>query len=159
CYMAGAAALGFGLPRIELGYRPRAAFPFGSAAAGEYAFALSAASAQELLGAIALGMMVLAALGFSIAFISGQLNPLPYSPRLALRFARRPLLFHAFGAVAATSIHALTTLILVDLGGSGSVPIVSVLLASIFSVVSFLQLARLMHGLSELQVTNMVRAA
>lgn len=145
--------LGFVVPRFEYFYGSR----LGSYLAG-YGLAMSVASAQALLSAITSGMMALTAIVFSVAYITVQFNSLAYSPRLALIFARDPKLFHSFGIFIATFLYTLFTLAWVDRGGSGKVPIVSVLIGSILVVLSMLLFARLVKGVSDLQVTNTLHA-
>jgi uncharacterized membrane protein len=152
-YALATMVLGFVIPRFENVY-----FASYSMTAGAYGFLLlSVTSAQALLSAVASGMMALTAIVFSVAYITVQFNSVAYSPRLALWFARDPVLFHSFGVFIATFEYALFTLAWVDRGGSGSVPVLSILIVALLLLVSMVLFARLVRGLSDLQVTNTLR--
>jgi len=152
-YTVGGIVLGVVLPRVEHVYGSGY-----SISLGEYYIALSVTSAQALLSSIASGMMALTAIVFSISYITIQFSSMAYSPRLALWFARDPALYHSFGIFIATFLYALVTLAWVDRGSSGAVPILSVLLVTLFLVVSMFLFARLVRGLNDLQVTNTLHA-
>jgi uncharacterized membrane protein len=148
-YALGSLVSGLVLPRLESAYAPEL-----SAAIGEFGIPLSVTSAQSVLSAVASGMMALTAIVFSIAYITVQFNSVAYSPRLALWLARDPVLFHTFGIFIWTFLYALETLGWVDRGGSGSVPRLSILLVAVLLMISMILFARLVRGLSDLQVTN-----
>jgi uncharacterized membrane protein len=135
---------GFALPRIEQTY-------FTS-----YTLNLSVASAQAYFSAVASGMMVLTAIVFSIAFVVVQFSAIAYSPRLVMWFARDPMLFHSLGAFVATFTYSLSTLLWVDRGGSGAVPMFSSLLVAVMLVVSVILFSRLIQSINELQITNVL---
>ena len=137
------------LPRLEHAYGTR----YASYLAG-YGLSLSVTSTQALLSAVTSGMMALTAIVFSVAYITVQFNSIAYSPRLALMFARDPKLFHSFGIFIATFLYALITLAWVDRGGSGTVPLLSVLLVGVLVTISMFLFTRLVRGVSDMQVTN-----
>jgi uncharacterized membrane protein len=83
-------------------------------------------SAQAVLAAVASGMMALTGLVFALAFVMVQFSAIAYSPRLVNWLARDPLLYHAMGAFSGTFIYALFTLVTVDRGDSGAVPMFSI---------------------------------
>jgi hypothetical protein len=67
----------------------------------------------------------------SIAFVVVQFSAIAYSPRLVLWFAREPLLFHSIRVFVATFTYSLATLLWVDRGGSGTVPLFSLSLVAV----------------------------
>src|SRR6202050_3442382 len=115
-YVGASIVCGLALPRIEQAYL------------GSHSLNLSVASAQAYLSDAASGMMALTGIVFAIAFVMVQFSAIAYSPRLALWFARDQALFHSLGVFVATFIYSLATLAWVDRGGSGTVPMLSVLL-------------------------------
>ena len=127
-----------------------------NAFASSYTIALSVASAQALLSAAASGMMALTGIVFAMAFVMVQFSAIAYSPRLVLWFARDRMLFHALGMFMATFVYALFTLAWVDRGGSGNVPVFSMLLVGIMIIISMLMFARLMQRLGDLQIGNVL---
>ena len=143
-YVSGAVLGGLALPRIEQAY-------FSG-----YTLAVSVASAQALLSAAASGMMALTGIVFAMAFVMVQFSAIAYSPRLVLWFARDRTLFHALGAFTATFLYALFTLAWVDRGGSGKVPLFSMLLVGIMIIASMLMFSRLMQRLGDLQIGNVL---
>jgi uncharacterized membrane protein len=118
----------------------------------------SIASAQACLGAIASGMIGLTAIVFTVAYITAQFNSVAYSPRVASFFVSRPALFHTFGLFNATFIYSLITLGWVDRENSRFVPEFSMLIVVIMVIASMLAFARLVRGVSDLLMTNTLRA-
>ncbi len=143
-YAVVSIACGFGLPRIESAY-------FGS-----YALNLSVPSAQAFLSAVASGMMALTGIVFSIAFVVVQFSAIAYSPRLVHWFAGDPMLYHSLGVFVATFMYSLSTLLWVDRGGSGTVPLLSALLVAALLIVSVILFARLIQRVNDLQITNVL---
>ena len=115
---------------------------------------IAPASALAYLSAIASGMMAFTAIVFSIAYITVQFNAVAYSPRLALWFADDPRTFHALGLFIATFLAAISTIAWVERGEEGGVPLISSLLVLVLLITSTLQFARLVRGLSEMQISN-----
>jgi uncharacterized membrane protein len=152
-YALATLVLGLLIPRLENVYFASYSMTVGAAGF----FLLSVTSAQAVLSAVASGMMALTAIVFSVAYITVQFNSVAYSPRLALWFARDPVLFHSFGVFIATFQYALFTLAWVDRGGSGSVPVISILIVALLVIASMVLFARLVRGLNDLQVTNTLR--
>jgi uncharacterized membrane protein len=101
-------------------------------------------------------MMVLTGIVFSIAFVVVQFSAIAYSPRLVLLFARDPLLFHSLGMFVATFMYSLSTLLWVDRGGSGAVPLFSALLVAALLVVSVILFSRLVQRVADLQITTVL---
>ena len=118
----------------------------------------SIASAQACLGAIASGMIALTAIVFTVAYITAQFNSVAYSPRVASFFISRPTLFHTFGLFNATFIYSVITLGWVDREDSKIVPEFSMLIVIILVIASMFAFARLVRGVSDLLVTNTLRA-
>jgi uncharacterized membrane protein len=144
-YVAIALVCGLSVPRLEHAY-------FAS-----YLNDIAVASALAYLSAVTSGMMALTAIVFSIAYITVQFNAIAYSPRLALWFASDPRLFHALGLFIATFVYAAGTMAWVDRGEGGGVPLLSMLIVLILLVASMLHFARLVRGVSDLQISNTLR--
>jgi uncharacterized membrane protein len=135
---------GFGFPRIENAYLT------------SYTLNLSAPSVQAFLSAVASGMMALTGIVFSIAFVVVQFSAIAYSPRLVLWFAQDPVLYHSLGVFVATFMYSLSTLLWVDRGGSGTVPLFSSLLVAALLILSVVLFSRLIQRVNELQITNVL---
>jgi len=144
-YAAGSTACSLALPRIENAYFPA------------YTVGMSPASAQAFLSAVASGMMALTGIVFAIAFVMVQFSAIAYSPRLALWFARDNALFHALGVFVATFIYSLATLGWVDRNGSGTVPMLSLLLVAVLLIASMLLFSWLVQRLGKLQIANVLQ--
>lgn len=144
-YATVSIACGLVLPRIESAYF--AAYNFGA----------SVASAQAFLSAAASGMMALTGVVFAIAFVMVQFSAIAYSPRLVLWFLRDQTLFHSLGVFVATFICSLATLAWVDRGGSGRVPLFSMLVVSVLLLVSVLLFSWLVRRISDLQITKVLQ--
>jgi uncharacterized membrane protein len=145
-YTAASLVCAFILPRIEYAYLPSLGLGF------------SASSALSVLSAIASGMMALTAIVFSIAFVMVQFSAVTYSPRIALRFASDPLLFHAMGMFAATFTYALAAMSWIDRHGSGNVQEASAMLTFVLLIASLVVFMRLVQRLTDLQITNTLRS-
>jgi uncharacterized membrane protein len=144
-YALGGVACGLIVPRIELAYL------------APYNHAISVASAQALLAAIASGMMALTGMVFAVAFVMAQFSAVAYSPRLVLWLTRSPSLFHSLGVFVATFIYSLATLAWVDRAGSGVVPMFSVLSVSVLLILSVLLFSSLVQRLRGLQITSVLQ--
>ncbi|MFO1372313.1 MAG: DUF2254 domain-containing protein [Candidatus Competibacteraceae bacterium] len=121
-----------------------------------YSHGTSVASAQAALSAIASGMMALTGMVFALAFVMVQFSAVAYSPRLVAWFGRDPVLFHSLGLFTATFVYAIVTLAWIDRGGSGRVPLCSVLLVTVLLILSMIVFARLVQRLTDLQITNVL---
>src|SRR6185312_16080482 len=141
-YAAAALASGFILPRIEHAYLASTLND------------IAAASALAYLSAVASGMIAFTAIVFSIAYVTVQFNAIAYSPRIALWFAHDRRLFHALGLFMATFLFAMATMVWIDRGDGGGVPLLSTILVLVLLVASTLQFGLLVRGLSELQITS-----
>ena len=144
-YAVGSIVCGFGFPRIENAYL------------APYILNLAVPSAQAFLSAVASGMMALTGIVFSIAFVVVQFSAIAYSPRLVLWFARDPVLYHSLGVFVATFMYSLSTLLWVDRGGSGTVPLFSSLLVAALLILSVVLFSRLIQRVNDLQITNVLR--
>jgi uncharacterized membrane protein len=132
------------LPRFELAY-----FQF-------YVSGLSVASAQAFFAAVASGMIALTGIVFSVGLVMVQFSAMAYSPRLVLLFARDPMLFHSLGVFIATFLYSLGALAWVDREGTKIVPVFSVFAVGGLLLLSMLLFSRLIKGLSDLQITNVL---
>jgi uncharacterized membrane protein len=138
-------ACGLGLPRLEDAYL------------ASFTVSISVSSMQAFLAAVASGMIVLTGIVFSIAFVVVQFSAIAYSPRLVLCFAREPLLFHSIGVFVATFTYSLATLLWVDRGRSGTMPLFSPSLVAVLLVLSVVLFSRLLQRVNDLQITNVPR--
>lgn len=143
-YVGVTVVFGLVFPRLEQEYL------------AAYSHGMSVASAQATLSAIASGMMALTGIVFALAFVMVQFNAVAYSPRLVAWFGRDPVLFHALGLFTATFIYAIATLGWTDRGGSGKVPLFSVLFVTVLLILSMIVFARLVQRLNDLQITNVL---
>jgi uncharacterized membrane protein len=141
-YAGAALACGFIVPRFEHAYLT------------SYLNDIAAASALAYLSAVASGMIAFTAIVFSIAYVTVQFNAIAYSPRLALWFASDPQLFHALGLFMATFLYAMATMVWVDRGAGGGVPLLSTLVVLALLIASTLQFGHLVRGLSDLQISS-----
>lgn len=144
-YTMAAIVLAYALPRIE------------SAFAGDIDLGVSASAGLTVLSAIASGTMGLTSIVFAIAFVMVQFSAVTYSPRVALRFARDPALFHALGIFFATFTYALAAAAWVDREASGRVPALSWLFAIVMLFASLIIFAALVQRLQGMQITNTLR--
>ena len=135
---------GFGFPRIENAYL------------ASFTLNLSVPSVQAFLSAVASGMMALTGIVFSIAFVVVQFSAIAYSPRLVRWFAQDPVLYHSLGVFVATFMYSLSTLLWVDRGGSGTVPLFSSLLVAALLILSVVLFSRLIQRVNDLQITNVL---
>jgi uncharacterized membrane protein len=144
-YAAVSAICSLLLPRIEKAYF-----------AG-YTLDVSVASAQAFLSAAASGMMALTGIVFAVAFVMVQFSAIAYSPRLVLWFGRDLTLFHSLGMFVATFVYSLATIAWVDRGGSGTVPMFSLMLVGVLLLVSMLLFSWLVQRLVRLQISNVLQ--
>ena len=144
-YTVASIIAAFALPRIE-----RALFP-------TLDIGLSESSAVAVLSAAASGMMGLTAIVFSVAFVLVQFSAVAYSPRIALRFARDSMTFHALGVFFATFTYALATIAWTDRAGSHVVPVISWFVAVGLVFTSLVFFSLLVRRLSDLRITSILR--
>ena len=144
-YIVVSIACGLTLPRIEHHFLPT-----------YYSDGMSAAAALTFLSAVASGVLALAAIVFSIAFVMVQFSAIAYSPRLVAWFGYDPRLFHALGVFFATFTYAMATVVWVDRAGTGKVPLLSSLLVLVLLILSLLMFSRLIQRLADLQITNVL---
>ncbi|MEO3471181.1 DUF2254 domain-containing protein [Roseomonas sp. CAU 1739] len=114
-------------------------------------------SALTALAAVASGMMALTGIVFSIAFVMVQFSAISYSPRLATRFARDPLLYHALGIFFATFTYSLAAIVWSGRDGTGHVPVLSVAIAGALLAASMCVVALLVQRLRDLQIGQTLR--
>ena len=144
-YVVASTVLGLTVPRAEIAL-------FSSSALG-----VSVSSAQASLSAATSGMMALTGVVFAMAFVMVQFNAIAYSPRLVLWFVRDRLLYHSLGVFSATFTYAFFTLAWVDRGGSGAVPMYSMLAVGALLIASMVFFALLVQRLGDLQITRVLQ--
>jgi uncharacterized membrane protein len=153
-YVGGALIFGTVFLRFEHGYLAQHSINLSQWFFNNF----SITSAQACLSAVASGMIALTAIVFTVAYITAQFNSVAYSPRVASFFIRKPALFHTFGLFNATFVYSLITLGWVDRENSHIVPEFSMLIVVIMVIASMVAFARLVRGVSDLLITNTLRA-
>jgi uncharacterized membrane protein len=143
-YTAMSVAAGWTLPRLEHMYLTA------------YTHEMSVGSALAFFSAVSSGMMALTGI-VAIAFVMVQFGALAYSPRLVVVIASSPVLFHTLGVFFATFAYSLAALIWTDRSGSGAVPLFSTLVVIILLIIGMLAFARLIRGLNDLQIHNVLQ--
>jgi uncharacterized membrane protein len=144
-YMVASLIIGLTLPRSEIIY--------GSLISND----LSHTSAQAFLASISSGMMTLAAIIFSVAFIVAQYSATAYTPRLQVELSRSTLQFHALGLFIATFTLSLSTLLWIDRAGSQRVPSISLIIVTVLSVLSLIALAFMVRDFQQLNISFVLR--
>src|SRR4029079_13004310 len=71
---------------------------------------ISIGAAQQIFGALAAGMITFAGITFSAVFVAAQLQTSSYSPRLAARLRRDPVIIAGLALPTATAIYSLLPL-------------------------------------------------
>ena len=123
-----AVALGIGLPILDEHLGDQDALP------------LTGSSAQAIFGALAGGMITFTGIVFSAVFVAAQIQTSSYSPRLAARLRRDPVVIAALALPTATAIYSLFAL--AALGGQSQdagrdfVPAVTVLCGLVLAVIT-----------------------
>ncbi|HMN26679.1 MAG TPA: DUF2254 domain-containing protein, partial [Caldilineaceae bacterium] len=145
-YMVAALVLGRTTSQLQL--------PFE--VPGQSGFLYSPSTALSILGAIATGMISFTGIVFSMIFVMVQFGSTAYSPRLTGYFLGTKVVQHAIGIFIATFVYSLAALSLVDVGGSGYVPDVPVLLSLLLVSGSALMFIALMQSVTGLQVGNVL---
>ncbi|HXK11347.1 MAG TPA: DUF2254 domain-containing protein [Vicinamibacteria bacterium] len=146
-YAAGAVVLGLSVPRLEARFLPGLSAP------------VSAGAAIALLSAIASGMLPLTGLVFSLAFVMVQFSATAYSPRLVAWLAGSSIMTHSLGVFTATFLYALAALAWIDRGGSGEVPLLTVWVAILLTLVSVVFFVLLVEKLAMLQISRVLAYA
>lgn len=136
---------GLTLPRLEHIYLPA------------YTHDVSVGSALAFFSSVSSGMMALTGIVFAITFVMVQFGAVAYSPRLVIRFANQPRLFHALGIFFATFAYSLSALAWTDRGGDGTVPFFSTILVIVLLIVSMVAFVWLIRGISDLQMQSVLR--
>lgn len=144
-YLLCSVACGLTLPRLEQIYFPA------------FAYDVSVGSAIAFFSSVSSGMMALTGIVFAIAFVMVQFSAVAYSPRLVVRFASQPRLFHSLGIFFATFVYSLSALAWTDRHGAGTVPMFSTILVLILLFVSLAAFVWLIEGISDLQIQNVLR--
>jgi uncharacterized membrane protein len=144
-YLLIGVVAGFAFPRVEYVVLPG------------YSHAMSVATAQAYLSAIASGMMTLTAIVFSIVFLMLQFTTSAYSKRLVMLFAGHPISAHALGVFFATFIYALGVLLFVDRNQGGKVPVLSTQFATVLVVLSMVVLTLLIERIGLLRITYILQ--
>jgi uncharacterized membrane protein len=101
-------------------------------------------------------MIALTGIVFSLTFVMAQFSATAYSPRLVLWLSRDPVIAHSIGVFSATFLYSIAALAGVDRGGSGKVPIVSVVIVVILLAVSVGMFVALIQRLGLLQIHRML---
>jgi uncharacterized membrane protein len=117
---------------------------------------VSANSAIGIYSSIASGMLALTGIVFSLTFVMVQFSATAYSPRLVLWIARDPVISHATGVFTATFLYALIALAWVDRAGTGRVPLLGIMVATVLLILSIIMFISLIQRVSRLQVTQML---
>jgi len=142
-YVAATVLCGITLPRLESAYLPLHE-------------GIAIGSVQAFLSATASGMLALTAIVFALAFVMVQFGAIAYSPRLVDSFASDRVLFHSLGVFIATFIYSLATLLWVDRGASGKVPLLSALIVAALCVLSMFFFSLMIQRLKDLQISNVL---
>jgi len=93
-----AVALGIGLPILDAHLGDQTSLP------------LAGTSAQAIFGALAGGMITFTGIVFSAVFVAAQIQTSSYSPRLAARLRRDPVVIAGLALPTATAIYSLFAL-------------------------------------------------
>ena len=139
-YVGVTVVCAFALPRLEHEYL------------ASFSHSVSVSSALAVLSAVASGMIALTGIVFALAFVMVQFSAVAYSPRLVAWFSRDPILFHSLGLFTATFLYAIAALAWTDRGGSGKVPLFSVMLVVVLLILSMVVFAGLVSRLNDLQI-------
>jgi uncharacterized membrane protein len=143
-YVVATVAAGEILPRLEHAY-------WGALTSG-----MRVESALAFFSSVSSGMMALTGIVFAIAFVMVQFSATAYSPRLVVVFGNDPSLYHTLGIFSATFGYSLVALAWTNHGEAGTVPLFSTIAVVVLLIVSLLAFARLVHKVSDLQITNVL---
>ncbi|WP_028067681.1 DUF2254 domain-containing protein [Solirubrobacter soli] len=123
-----AVALGIGLPILDEHLGDEASLP------------LAGTSAQAIFGALAGGMITFTGIVFSAVFVAAQIQTSSYSPRLAARLRRDPVVIAGLALPTATAIYSLFALAALgrqtDQAGRDFVPAATVVCGLLFALIT-----------------------
>ena len=146
-----AVALGVGLPILDEHLGDQNALP------------LAGSSVQAMFGALAGGMITFTGIVFSAVFVAAQIQTSSYSPRLAARLRRDPVVIAGLALPTATAIYSLFAL--AALGGQSQdagrdfVPAVTVLCGLVLAVITIGTFVALVQRAFELtQIGGILRS-
>ena len=101
---------------------------------------IAVSAAQQIFGALASGMITFTGIVFSAVFVAAQIQTSSYSPRLAARLRRDPVVIAGLALPTATATYALVALAAVSREGAGGdpdfVPAITVVTALVLLVVT-----------------------
>ncbi len=101
---------------------------------------IAAAAVQQIFGALAAGMITFTGIIFSAVFVAAQIQTSSYSPRLAARLRRDPVVIAGLALPTATATYALFALAAIgghsDRTGRNFVPIATVICGLVLLVVT-----------------------
>jgi uncharacterized membrane protein len=101
---------------------------------------VSIGAAQQIFGALAAGMITFAGITFSAVFVAAQLQTSSYSPRLATRLRRDPVIIAGLALPTATATYALFALAAIgretDRLGRDAVPAATVIAGLLLLIVT-----------------------
>jgi uncharacterized membrane protein len=143
-----AVALGLALPRVD------------KALGDDLPIALS--SVEQILGALAAGMITFTGIVFSAVFVAAQIQTSSYSPRLAARLRRDPVIIAALAVPTATASYALFALASIgretDRTGDDVVPAITVLVALLLACATFaVFVALVQRAFDSIQIGGILR--
>ena len=78
---------------------------------------IAPAAAEQIFGALAAGMITFTGIIFSAVFVAAQIQTSSYSPRLAARLRRDPIVIAGLALPTATATYALFAIAAVDVQG------------------------------------------
>jgi len=123
-----AVALGIGLPILDEHLGDQASLP------------VAGTSAQAIFGALAGGMITFTGIVFSAVFVAAQIQTSSYSPRLAARLRRDPVVIAGLALPTATAIYSLFALAAIgrqsDQAGRDFVPAATVVCGLVLSLIT-----------------------
>jgi uncharacterized membrane protein len=124
---------------------------------------ISAAAAQQIFGALAAGMITFTGIIFSAVFVAAQIQTSSYSPRLAARLRRDPVVIAGLALPTATATYALFALAAIggqsDRAGRAFSPVVTVIVGLVLLVATLGAFVALVQRAFELtQIGGILRA-
>jgi uncharacterized membrane protein len=124
---------------------------------------IAAAAVQQILGALAAGMITFTGIIFSAVFVAAQIQTSSYSPRLAARLRRDPVVIAGLALPTATATYALFALAAIgaqsDRTGRAVAPVATVLVALVLLVVTLGAFVALVQRAFELtQIGGILRS-
>jgi uncharacterized membrane protein len=143
-YVGAAIAASITFPRIESLILPDLFSP------------ISISSATAIYSSVASGMIALTGIVFSLSFVMVQFSAPAYSPRLVFLLSRDPLMSHALGIFAATTLYSIAALAFTDRNGSGRVPFVSTWVVIGLLLASFAVFIGLIQRIGRLQINRIL---